>query len=171
MKACHILCSAVINTFQVKRADELLVKFCRTVEDLYSKSVITPNLHLHCQLCECILDFGPVYGFWCFSIERYNGILGAMHVNNHQIEVQLMRKFLEQQQLKSISWPSEFDGFKDMLVSADKGSLALTKKKALTPAEYRHSIQLKANTGIDLVICHSLTTISFKCCLQSRKFT
>lgn len=96
VKACHILCSAVINTFQVKRADELLVKFCRTVEDLYSKSVITPNLHLHCQLCECILDFGPVYGFWCFSIERYNGILGAMHVNNHQIEVQLMRKFLEQ---------------------------------------------------------------------------
>ena len=57
------------------------------------------NMHLHCHLCECVLDYGPVYGFWCFSFERYNGILGSLHISNRQIEVQLMRKFLEQHQL------------------------------------------------------------------------
>ncbi|XP_068678691.1 uncharacterized protein [Montipora foliosa] len=150
VKACHILCSTVINTSEVKLADELLVKFCRTVEDLYGTSVVTPNVHLHCHLCECILDFGPVYGFWCFSFERYNGILGVMHVNNHQIEVQLMRKFIERQQVRNMSWPIEFVGFKEMLVSVDSGSLAMTKKKAMTPDEYRKSIQLKASTGTDL---------------------
>ena len=150
VKACHILCSTVIPTSQVQIADELLVKFCRTVEDLYGSSMITPNMHLHCHLCECILDFGPVYGFWCFSFERYNGILGALHVNNHQIEVQLMRKFIERQQLGSMSWPREFETFEDMLVSADKGTLALTKKRRLTPAEYRQSIQLKVGTGQEL---------------------
>ena len=62
----------------------------------------------------------------------------------------MMRKLIERQQLGSISWPREFDGFKDMLSSTDKGSLALTKKNPLTPSEYRESIELKANTGIDL---------------------
>ena len=150
VRACRILCSTVISTSQVKIADELLLKFCRTVQDLYGTSFITPNMHLHCHLCECVLDFGPVYGFWCFSFERYNGILGALHVNNHQIEVQMMRKFIERQQLGGISWPIEFDGFKDMLSSADKGSLALTKKNPLTLSEYRESIELKADTGMDL---------------------
>ena len=85
-----------------------------------------------------------------FSFERYNGILGAMHVNNHQIEVQLMRKFIERQQVRNMSWPIEFVGFKEMLVSVDSGSLAMTKKKAMTLDEYRKSIQLKASTGTDL---------------------
>ena len=74
-----------------------------------------------------------------------------MHVNNHQIEVQLMRKFIERQQVRNMSWPIEFVGFKKMLVSVDSGSLAMTKKKAMTPDEYRKSIQLKASTGTDLL--------------------
>ena len=150
VKACRILCSTVIPRSQVKVADELLVKFCQTVENLYGSTVITPNMHLHCHLCECILDFGPVYGFWCFSFERYNGVLGSLHVNNHQIEVQLMRKFLERHQLGSISWPAEFNGFSNMLSETNKGSLALSKRNHLTPAEYQESIKLKSCTGSNL---------------------
>ena len=152
VKACHILCSPVIPTSLVKVADELLVKFCRSVEDLYGSSVITPNMHLHCHLCECVLDFGPEYSFWCFSFERYNGILGSLHVNNHQIELQLMRKFIERQQVGSMSWPEQFHGFKDIMATAEKGSLALTKKNCFTPNIYEECIQLKVGTGTDL--CH-----------------
>lgn len=61
-----------------------------------------------------------------------------------------MRKFIERQQLSSISWPREFDGFTDMLATADKGSLALTKKNPLTPTEYRESMKLKTDSGTDL---------------------
>ena len=150
VKACRILCSTVIPTSQVKLADELLVKFCQTVENLYGPSVITPNMHLHCHLCECVLDYGPVYGFWCFSFERYNGILGSLHVNNRQIEVQLMRKFLERHQLGSISWPGDFSGFREMLLATDKGSLALTMKSNLSPAEYKECARLKGFTGVNL---------------------
>ena len=91
-----------------------------------------------------------VYGFWCFSFERYNGILGSLHVNNHQIEVQLMRKFLERHQLGSMSWPGEFSGFREMLSATDKGSLALTKKNNLSPGEYKESTMLKGYTGVNL---------------------
>ena len=39
-------------------------------------------MHLHLHLKECMLDYGPVYSFWCFSFERFNGILGKFN-NNH----------------------------------------------------------------------------------------
>ena len=47
------------------------------------------------------LIFGSVYGFWCFSFERYNGILGRYHTNNHDITIQVMRKLVSCQQINS----------------------------------------------------------------------
>ena len=61
-----------------------------------------------------------------------------------------MRKFIERQQLSGMSWPREFDGFKDMLATADKGSLALTKKNPLTPTQYRESMKITTDSGTDL---------------------
>ena len=40
------------------------------------------NMHLHLHLAECIVDYGPVYAFWCFAFERMNGVLGSYHTNN-----------------------------------------------------------------------------------------
>jgi len=28
------------------------------------------------------MDYGPVFGFWLFSFERYNGHLGSTYTNN-----------------------------------------------------------------------------------------
>ena len=71
-------------------------------------------------------------------------------MNNHQIELQLVRKFIERQQVGSMSWPEEFHGFKDIMATAEKGSLALTKKNFFTPNVYEQCIQLKVGTGTDL---------------------
>ena len=54
-------------------------------EALCGKEKCTPNMHLHGHLLDCILDYGPVYSFWCFSFERYNGIMGDYHTNNVNI--------------------------------------------------------------------------------------
>ena len=70
------------------------MKFGESFERLYGKKCVTPNMHLHCHLKECVTDCGPVHAFWCFSFERFNGILGAMQVNGRSVEVQLMRKLL-----------------------------------------------------------------------------
>ncbi len=77
-----------------KLGDALLLQFCRRTERLFGKNCITPNMHLSCHLYECIVDYGPLHGFWCFAFERYNGILGAMPNNNRNIEPQLMQRFL-----------------------------------------------------------------------------
>ncbi|MEW8562130.1 MAG: hypothetical protein AB2541_08490 [Candidatus Thiodiazotropha sp.] len=93
--ACLKLVTPIINKTDARIADHLFVKFGKEVEALYGKKAITPNMHLHCHLFESVLNYGPVYTFWLFAFERYNGILGDFNTNQKEnIEVQLMREFL-----------------------------------------------------------------------------
>ena len=73
--ACFHLCRRAITETDITKADLLLIKFCKTIENLFGNASITPNMHLHGHLSECINDYGSIYGFWLFSYERYNGIL------------------------------------------------------------------------------------------------
>ena len=57
-------------------AHQRLIKVVKLIEENYGRNKITPNLHLSLHLCECALEYGPLYSFWCFSFERMNGILG-----------------------------------------------------------------------------------------------
>lgn len=54
------------------------------------------------------MDYGPVYSFWCFSYERYNGILGNQPNNNRNIESQLMHRFLVDNFAFSFVCPNSF---------------------------------------------------------------
>jgi hypothetical protein len=81
--ACQYLCKPILTNDDMIRSDFLLLKF---------GSSCTPNMHLHCHLKDIIRDYGPIHSFWCFSFERYNGILGSFTTNNRSIELQLMRK-------------------------------------------------------------------------------
>ena len=107
--ACQYLCSPVLSKTDILKADLLFVKFGERFEKLYGKKTVTTNMHLHCHLKECVIDCGPVHAFWCFSFERFNGILGAMHMNGRSIEVQLMRKLLAGRFVWDVEFPSEFE--------------------------------------------------------------
>ena len=63
---------------------------------------------MHCHLHSFILDFGPLHGFWLYAFERYNGLLGAMPHNNHSIEVQIMNRFLRDNEVFRADLPKEF---------------------------------------------------------------
>ena len=92
--ACQFLCTPVLSKTDIIKADLLFVKFGERFENLYDKKAVTPNMHLHCHLKECVIDCGPVHAFWFFSFERFNGILGTMQVNGRSVEIQLMRKLI-----------------------------------------------------------------------------
>lgn len=62
-------------------------------------------MHLHCHLAECTKDYGPIFGFWLFSFERYNGMLGRFPNNQKHIEVQLMQRFETEMQLHALPLP------------------------------------------------------------------
>ena len=94
VRACFLICNRIINTQAINEIHCYLTHFCKQFEELYGEDACTPNMHLHLHLKECLKDYGPAHSFWCYSFERYNGILGRYHTNSHRIEVQLMRKFL-----------------------------------------------------------------------------
>ena len=77
-------------------ADALLYTFCRHFERIYGRTAVTPNIHMHCHLVECVRDFSPMNSFWLYSFERYNGILGDKPTNNRAIEPQLLKRFVDE---------------------------------------------------------------------------
>ena len=91
--ACSYICSPVITETKAMLAHSCLLNFCKGFQQLYGKDKVTPNMHLHTHLVNCILDYGPVYSFWLFSFERYNGMIGDYGTNQRAVEIQLMRKF------------------------------------------------------------------------------
>ena len=114
--ACRIICLKSLTTNQVKLADALLLQYCKRVERMYGKDVVTPNMHYCCHLESCITDFGPAHNFWLFSFERFNGVLGQLPNNNRSIEVQMMRRFQLDTQSTSFCYPELFQNkFKPVL--------------------------------------------------------
>lgn len=93
VKACQIICSRSISILKVEEAHNLLKMYCSLFQNRYGQEKCVPNMHLALHLKQCIYDYGSVYGFWCFSFERYNGLLGKYQTNNHSIAIQVMRKF------------------------------------------------------------------------------
>ena len=43
--------------------------------EILGQEYVTPNMHLHGHLIERLFDYGPIYSFWLFSFERFNGLL------------------------------------------------------------------------------------------------
>ena len=125
VQACHLLCSRAICHDKVVELNSLLIRFCRTFEQLYGADSCTPNLHLHCHLMDCLLDYGPGNSFWLFACERLNGILGSVPTNHQAIEAQLMRKFISSQQVLQSMASSEETAIKDLLrpFHCSRGSL------------------------------------------------
>lgn len=105
--ACFLVCRRTISIQDIVKADLLFVKFCMHLQRIYGDGAITPNMHLHCHMIECLKDYGSMYGFWCFSYERYNGILGKFPTNKKNVASQLMRRFLYESQCQSCSLPQD----------------------------------------------------------------
>ena len=108
VSACILLGKRTISEEDIIIGDQHLLNFLEQIVKLYGAKMVTPNMHLHGHLRECLTDFGPFHGFWCFSFERYNGVLGAYHTNNRSIEIQLMRKFLCQIKARAHNLPEVF---------------------------------------------------------------
>ena len=111
--ACRLLCKPCITKTDLMLADCKLMHFVKEYEKINGEMSITPNMHLHLHLKECVENYGSIYGFWLFSFERYNGILGSYQTNNKTVELQIMRKFMTSGILGNMQYslPEEFKDF------------------------------------------------------------
>ena len=130
--ACRLLSSKVLESTEIQLADALLMRFCKRVQQMYGKKIITPNMHMHAHPCECIMDFGPSHSFWLFAFERYNGLMGKQPNNNRSIEVQFMQRFLDNH--KPIVVPAEHEKEFSHLFSGQRivGTLKYCLKHSLS---------------------------------------
>ena len=103
--ACKLLGKKILTDDDIELKDRHLLEFCKKFERLYGKDLVTLNMHL---LKEILLHYGPFHSFWCFSFERFNGVLGSFHTNNSYVEIQLIRKFLSQTKVKDFKYPELF---------------------------------------------------------------
>ena len=137
--ACRLLCKRTVLKSDITLADILLLKFCEHVQSLYGKKAITPNMHMHLRLKDILLDYGPVYGFWLFSYERYNGILEHQPTNNRSIEIQLMSRFIRDNNSYAIQPPDVYrDELNDLLTfrSCLTGSVLMAHASLLVGYTY-----------------------------------
>ena len=67
VRACSLLTKRVLRHADIHTADSLLLIFCKSIEHLCGPEHCTINVHLHLQLRDAVLDFGPLYSTWCFS--------------------------------------------------------------------------------------------------------
>ena len=77
--ACNILVCRSVSKDGLEEAHDRLLTMVKLIEGNYGPEKITPNLHLCLHICECALDYGPLYSFWYFSYERMNSLLGNYH--------------------------------------------------------------------------------------------
>lgn len=113
--ACKYLTKPIVSVCDVTKADLLLTKFGKLVENVYGNATVTPNMHLHCHLKDVIIDHGPITAFWCFSFERYNGIMGNVITNNRSLELQLMRRLTVSRFLDDFRTPEHYSELNNVI--------------------------------------------------------
>ena len=148
VRACSIFLSTTATKEHVATADAYLTQFCKVFLRLYGVKNCTINMHLHLHLNDCIFDYGPVYSFWCFCFERFNGILGSYYTNKHNIEAQFMKKFLQHQASVLLQLPQEFGNLLAMdKLESSSGSLW---HGSFSPEMFQLHLQLATSPMSDL---------------------
>ena len=99
--------NTIITPEDTSLRDSLLLQFCRWFENLYGGDEVTPNMHIHSHLAKCMIDYRPMATFWLLSFERFHGILGEQHTNNYAIELQLMKRFMEDNTHSASLYPTQ----------------------------------------------------------------
>ena len=69
----------IVSKGNLEKAYRCLLKIVKLIEEIYGPEKITPNLHLCLHICECIIDYGLLYAFWCFSYKQMNGLIGMLY--------------------------------------------------------------------------------------------
>lgn len=71
VNACHLICRPIIRLTDVTQGHNLLKLFYDQFQKHYGRTYLVPNMHMMLHMNECIEEYGPVHGFWCFGFESY----------------------------------------------------------------------------------------------------
>lgn len=109
-----------------------------------------------------MLDHGAAASFWCFSFERFNGILGSTPTNNRSLELQIMRRFVVSRYFDDgrlpLHFQDEFLGFYSSSFISDSENVSHTECNYTLQ---KIACQYPLNAGIDWNITTGITLPSY----------
>lgn len=91
--AMRIWVSRSITVDEIDRADECHSFACQAWAQMLCH--LTPYFHLVTHLSLLICFFGPIYAWWVFAYEHFNGFLSKIKHNGHtgELECTMMRSW------------------------------------------------------------------------------
>jgi hypothetical protein len=110
--AIRILACKKLSMNEAKTGQEFLVLHCRLLLSLGVR------LHINHHACMHFLPqfkrFGPVYSWWLFAFERFNGMLEKIKHNGHdggEMELTLLRNWVQTHRLYELVHPKSYHSF------------------------------------------------------------
>ena len=97
---CNVLASQSITKDAAEQGQGYIQQFCRLCLSLGVPMV--PNHHMAMHYARLISLYGPVYAWWLFAFERFNGLLESVNTNGHAngvMELTLARNWLMRQRI------------------------------------------------------------------------
>ena len=94
--AVRVLSNQRVTMGQVKAGHKYFVQYCHCL--LMLKCLLTINHYLSMHLASMVKRFGPVYGWWLFPFEWYNGMLKCVNTNGHnngKMELTMLRSWVQ----------------------------------------------------------------------------
>jgi hypothetical protein len=112
MLIVHLLFRPSITEVQLTTAEDRIEKFTKMAISQYRGLQEVWNMHSLSHIPQDIRNFGPVYGYWCFSSERFNKTLKNINTNSHieQVPRTLMRTFQQYSHLDDLAACGTCDG-------------------------------------------------------------
>jgi hypothetical protein len=98
--AIQILACKKISMKEARLGQDFLVLHCRLLLDL--GAILHINHHASMHFLAQFKLFGPVYAWWLFAFERFNGMLEKVKHNGHdggEMEVTLLRNWVQTHRL------------------------------------------------------------------------
>ncbi|EAU82786.2 hypothetical protein CC1G_10905 [Coprinopsis cinerea okayama7 len=132
--AIRLLSTRTISMSQAETGQAYLSSYC--IKMLHLGAKLSPNHHFAMHLATMIKRFGPVYAWWLFAFERFNGLLEKVNTNGHdggRIELTLLRNWVQAHLLYNLlihlpdDTPQKERDLIDQLVKAeaDRGGMAV----------------------------------------------
>ena len=81
VQATILVCSRSMTTYRAAMYHSYISRYVSQIKALYPNAGFRPNHHLLLHLKDCLLLFGPVHGWWAFSLEWLNGLLQRLNTN------------------------------------------------------------------------------------------
>jgi hypothetical protein len=98
VEGVRLLMSYSVTINNVNRAHAKFREYCIGVEAAWGTTFMKPNHHHLMHVKQCVLDYGPPHVFWVFAFERVNGHLANYHSSMRTVELEMMKRWVQQQQ-------------------------------------------------------------------------